>query len=167
MAILQIRKYPDRVLSTKASEVEDIGGEIVDLANSMLETMYKAPGIGLAAPQVGRSIRLIVFDIGHTEGEPEPHIVVNPVITASEGEDIQEEGCLSLPGIYASVKRAYAVELKGYDLEGREITMQAEGLLARVIQHEVDHLDGKLFVDRMSKVRRNLLLKRYFRNLEK
>ncbi len=167
MGLLQIRTYPDQVLLSKAAEVEEIDGKLVSLARDMLETMYDAPGIGLAAPQVGIPLRLIVFDVERENGG-NPHVLVNPVITATEGEEVAEEGCLSLPGLYASVKRARAVEVKGYDLDGKEVVMQAEGLMARVIQHEIDHLDGRLFVDRVGKFRRQMLLKKYMkRHLDK
>ena len=166
MAILQIRTYPDEVLKKRACEIENIDGAIAKLAEDMLETMYEAPGIGLAAPQVGESIRLIVFDVSHKEEKPEPHILVNPVITATEGEEVMEEGCLSVPGIYAKVKRPAKVEVKGYDLDGNEVVMQAEGLLARVILHEVDHLDGYVFLDRLSRVRRQMALKKYLKSVK-
>ncbi len=163
VGILQIRTVPDEVLRQRAREVEDIDGEVVKLAEDMLETMYDAPGIGLAAPQVGRSIRLIVFDISHKEGEKEPYVLVNPVITASEGTEVMEEGCLSVPGIYAKVRRAAGVEVRGYDLDGKEVVMQADGLLARVIQHEIDHLDGVLFIDRLGRVRREMIMRKLMR----
>ncbi len=160
MAVLEIKKYPDSVLREKAKSVENVDGKLVKLAEDMLETMYAAPGIGLAAPQVGESLRIIVFDVGHSQGEPEPHVLINPVITASEGEEIAEEGCLSLPGIYTNVKRAAKVEVKGYDLDGNEVVMQAEGLMARVLQHEIDHLEGKLLIDRLSRVRQHMIKKK-------
>ena len=163
MGILEIKTFPDEVLKRKAEEVKDINAEIAKLAEDMLETMYSAPGIGLAAPQVGRSLRVIVFDISHKEGEKRPYILINPVITAAEGLEVMEEGCLSIPGVYAHVKRAARVEVKGYDLDGREVTLQAEGLLARVIQHEVDHLDGVLFIDRLSRIRREMIKKKLLR----
>ncbi len=166
MGVLDIKTIPDKVLRVKAKEVENINGEIAKLAKDMLDTMYEAPGIGLAAPQVGRSLRLIVFDIWHTEEKPNPHILINPVITAKEGEELGEEGCLSVPGIRAEVKRSFAVEVKGYDLNEREVVLQADGLLARVIQHEIDHLDGILFIDRLSKIKRELIKKRIRRNIK-
>ncbi len=166
MGVLDIKTIPDKVLRVKAKEVENINGEIAKLAKDMLDTMYEAPGIGLAAPQVGRSLRLIVFDIWHTEEKPNPHILINPVITAKEGEELGEEGCLSVPGIRAEVKRSFAVEVKGYDLNEREVVLQADGLLARVIQHEIDHLDGILFIDRLSKIKRELIKKRIKRNIK-
>ncbi len=163
VGILEIRTFPDKVLKVRAEEVKDINGEIARLAEDMLETMYNAPGIGLAAPQVGKSLRVIVFDISHKEGEKRPYILINPVVTATEGSEVMEEGCLSVPGVYAHVKRAAKVEVKGYDLDGKEVTLQAEGLLARVIQHEVDHLDGILFIDRLSRIRREMIKKRLLR----
>ncbi len=160
MAVLEIKKIPEKVLRSRAEEVKSINGEIASLAQDMLETMYDAPGIGLAAPQVGKPIRLIVFDIWHPEDEPNPHVLINPVITAKEGLDVMEEGCLSVPGVRAEVKRSYRVEVKGYDLNEKEVVLEAEGLLARVLQHEIDHLDGVLFIDRLSRVKRELIKKR-------
>lgn len=160
MAVLPIRTFPDEVLKKKAKEIENINGDVAKLAQDMLETMYQAPGIGLAAPQVGESIRLIVFDISHKEEKPDPHILINPVITAFEGEEVMEEGCLSVPGVYAKVRRPAKIEVKGFDIDGNEVVMQVDGLMARVIQHEVDHLDGYLFIDRLSRIRRDMIKKK-------
>ncbi len=161
MSKLRIRIWPDPILKRRAEEIREIDGEIVELSNSMIETMYYAKGIGLAAPQVGVSKRLIVFDTEYPEGDKNPFILINPVIVKKEGEEIMEEGCLSLPGLRTEVKRAYRILVKGYDINGREIEIEAEGLNARVIQHEIDHLEGKVFIDRVNKVRRELLKKRY------
>ncbi len=165
MALLEIKKIPEKVLRAKAKEIVSIDDRIATLARDMLETMYAAPGIGLAAPQVGESVRLIVFDVWHTENKPDPHVLVNPVITAEEGEDIMEEGCLSIPGVRAEVKRSFRVEVKGYNLDEKEIVLQAEGLLARVLQHEIDHLNGILFIDKLSRVKRELIKKRIMRSI--
>lgn len=161
MSKLKIRIWPDPILKKRAEEIREVDGEIYELSNNMIETMYTAKGIGLAAPQVGISKRLIVVDTDYPEGDKNPFILINPVILEREGEEIMEEGCLSLPGLRTEVKRAYKILVKGYDINGREIEIEAEGLKARVIQHEIDHLDGKVFIDRVNKVRRELLKKRY------
>ena len=116
------------------------------LADQMIVTMREAPGVGLAAPQVGRPIRLIVFDVGE---EDNARALANPVLRDEWGEQIDEEGCLSLPGLYYPVRRAMKLWAEGYDLDGHAVTIEAEELLARVLQHEVDHLDGVLFIDRL------------------
>ena len=162
-APFEIKIFPDRILRQKAKPVGDLNGELVRLVEGMFATMYEARGIGLAAPQVGYGLRVIVFDIEHPEGEKDPHVLVNPVILEAEGEDIMEEGCLSVPGIRAEVKRAARVLVKGYDLDGKEVSIEADGLLARVLQHEVDHLDGILFFDRLSRIRREMIKKKLLR----
>lgn len=146
MAVLPIRTFGDPVLRERAREVEAFDEALRRLVQDMIETMQEAPGIGLAAPQVGRSIRLMVFDIGE-----EPQAVVNPVLSNAGGEQVGEEGCLSLPGLYFPVKRALTVHAEGLDPDGKPVSFEAEDLLARVFQHEVDHLDGVLFIDRLSK----------------
>ena len=127
--------------------MESFDDALVRLAEDMIVTMHEAPGVGLAAPQVGRPIRLIVFDVG--EKQSEPRALVNPVLKNEWGEQIAEEGCLSLPGLYYPVKRAQKVWAEGFDVSGHDVTIEAEDLLARVLQHEVDHLDGVLFIDRL------------------
>jgi peptide deformylase len=161
MAVLPIRKLPDPVLRAKAGEVTEITGELQRLIDDMAETMYAAPGIGLAANQVGVLHRLIVFDISHREGGPRDlRVILNPCITAGEGEFIREEGCLSVADFSAEVKRHARVKVKGLDREGKPLKITGEGLLAVVIQHEVDHLDGILFIDRISRLKRGLYLRR-------
>lgn len=158
--ILRIRTYPDPVLRRRAVPVERVDERIRRLLDDMLETMYAAPGIGLAAPQVGESLRVIVADV--SEEKNAPLRMVNPEITwRSETTAVAEEGCLSLPEIYGEVERPEAVEVRYLDETGAERTLRAEGLLARCLQHEIDHLDGVLFVDRLSPVRRSVLLRRY------
>ncbi len=127
--------------------MESFDDALARLAEDMIVTMHQAPGIGLAAPQVGRPIRLIVFDVG--EKEADPRALVNPMLKNEWGEQIAEEGCLSLPGLYYPVKRAQKVWAEGFDVKGQPVTIEAEELLARVLQHEVDHLDGVLFIDRL------------------
>ena len=160
-----ILTFPHPLLYKKSREVEELNGALARLVEEMLETMYGAPGIGLAAPQIGENIRLIVFDLSDPEApERRPHHLINPVITALEGEEVGEEGCLSVPGVREKVKRYARVEVKGLDLQGRERIFEAQGLLARMFQHEIDHLDGVLFIDRLGPIKRrrlkSLLLKR-------
>ena len=126
--------------------MERFDDALKDLAEQMIVTMHEAPGVGLAAPQVGRPIRLIVFDVGDEGGA---RSMANPVLRDEWGEQIEEEGCLSLPGLYYPVQRAMKVWAEGYDLDGHPVTIEAEELLARVLQHEVDHLNGVLFIDRL------------------
>lgn len=161
MAILEIKKYPEKVLKEKTSPVLEIDREILNLVDDMIETMYAAPGIGLAAPQVGVSKRIIVIDVSVKEGEKTPLIVlINPEIVSTEGEIESEEGCLSLPGYITTVKRAERVIVKGLNKDGREISIEGEGLLSRALQHEIDHLDGLLLIDRISRIKREFFKKR-------
>ncbi len=162
---LQIRKYGDEILRKKAEPVKDINGQLVKLAQDMVETMHKAPGLGLAAPQVGESLRLITVDLSVGERPSELIIMINPQIVEQEGEVIDEEGCLSIPGIFEKVKRPKRVLVKGYDLEGKEREIEAEDLLARVFCHEIDHLEGKLFIDLLSPLKRSLIKKEIRRKI--
>ena len=154
MPRLKIRIYGDEVLRRKAEPVKAITPELVDLAREMLQAMYDAPGIGLAAPQVGVPIRLIVVDVSKEDQTPEPHIFFNPVVVPAEGDNPlspYEEGCLSVPEIWANVMRPSRIDLTALNEKGESVELRnVDGLLARVIQHEVDHLDGVLFVDRIS-----------------
>jgi peptide deformylase len=160
MAILEIRKYPDAALSQLASPVKNINGETANIVNDMLETMYAAPGVGLAAPQVGISIRVIVLDVDHENPRKQVFKLINPVITRAEGQVIWEEGCLSVVDFTAEVKRAAQVEVVAFDQDEKEIKIAADGLLAIALQHEIDHLDGKLFIDRISRLKRDLYSRR-------
>jgi len=163
MAVLYpIRKYPDSILRQKASPIEEITDEVRKLAADMIETMQAASGVGLAANQVGVALRLIIVDMG---GEQGPHIiaVINPQIVESAGEETAEEGCLSVPGFYEPVKRALHVTVKGIDLDGSEQTVKCTGLAARAFQHEIDHLDGTLFIDHLSPLKRQLFRKEYLK----
>lgn len=156
--ILEIVKYPDPSLSEKAEPVTEITGEIRSLAGDMLETMYKAEGVGLAAPQVGRKLRLLVMDGGWRDGERKPRVVINPQLELL-GEKIvsENEGCLSVPYNYrADVPRHSQVRLRGLDLDGVPLDEILDGYEAIIIQHETDHLDGKLFIDRISRLKRNI-----------
>ena len=146
MSTYPIRIFGDPVLRQRASEVEDVDGRLVRLVEDMVETMYAAPGVGLAAPQVGVERRLFVYDIGDGEG---PKTLVNPVITESRGEWEFEEGCLSVPGLHWTIVRPKEVHLTGFDLDGNEVSIEADEYLARVLQHELDHLDGVLLLEHL------------------
>ena len=163
MAILEIRTYPDDVLKKKALPVEKVDKSLQRLIDNMIETMYAAPGIGLAAPQVGVSKRLLVIDISSKEEKIPLIVLINPEITESDGLIDSEEGCLSLPDYTTVVKRADRLIVKGLDRDGSPVEMECKGLLARAIQHEIDHLDGVLIVDRLSAVKREFFKKRYLK----
>jgi peptide deformylase len=158
MALLEILEFPDSRLRTKAKTVQDIDGRIARLADDMLETMYAAPGIGLAASQVNVHQRLIVIDI--SEDKSEPLILINPEIIAMDGEIETNEGCLSIPGFYEPVDRFLAITVEAIDREGKPFTLDATELLAVCIQHEMDHLEGKLFVDYLSSTKRQMIRKK-------
>lgn len=158
--IRSILSFPDPLLKQKSAPVEAVTDEVVQLARDMAETMYAAPGVGLAAPQVGVLQRIIVVDVSGKEEAPHLITIINPVITHAEGSVYEEEGCLSVPDYSASVSRHERVTVKGLSLEGQERIWQADGLLAIAFQHEIDHLDGILFVDRLSPLKRELYLKK-------
>jgi peptide deformylase len=144
VATYPIRIFGDPVLKQRAAEITEVDGRLARLANDMIETMYAAPGAGLAAPQVGVQKRLFVYDAG--DG---PKVIMNPVISESRGEWEYEEGCLSVPGLYWPIVRPKEVHLTGYDLDGNEISVEADEFEARVFQHELDHLDGTLLLERL------------------
>jgi peptide deformylase len=154
----EIRVYGDPVLRTKAAEVDDIDGKLRVLADGMVEAMYAAPGLGLAAPQVGIQKQMFVYDVG--DG---PHTIVNPTIKESRGEWVYEEGCLSIPGLYVEMVRPKEVLLTGWDLEGSEVELEADELLSRLFQHEVDHLNGVLMFERMLPDQRREAMREYRR----
>lgn len=154
MARYSIRLVGDPVLRQRADEVADIDGKIANLAEEMVTTMYEAPGLGLAAPQVGVRKRLFVYDIG--EG---PETLINPVIAEGDGEWTYEEGCLSVPGLSWPITRPKEVHLTGYDLDGNEVSIEADEILARCFQHEMDHLDGVLLLERLDQDTRKEALK--------
>lgn len=158
MAILPILHYPDPRLRNKALPVEGVDAVVRTLLDDMLETMYKAPGIGLAAPQVNISKRVIVIDL--SEERNQPLYLVNPEILSQRGETQVEEGCLSVPYIYEPVDRAEWVKVRALGRDGQAFEMEAEGLLAVCIQHEIDHLEGKLFVDYLSEIKRSRIRKK-------
>ncbi len=160
MAIRRIVKYGDPVLDTPTRPIEKITDEIRDLVKDMVETMYAAPGVGLAANQVGLSLRLAIIDISVGE-DPEGLIVmINPEIMTTSGSQSEEEGCLSIPGYTEFVTRPAKARIRALDLEGREFTREGEGLLARAFCHETDHLDGKLYIHRLGGIKRSLITKR-------
>jgi peptide deformylase len=160
MAVLEIIEAPDRRLTTPSAPVEQIDAELLRLLDDMLETMYAAPGIGLAAPQVGVLRRAFVADLGN-EGERAPICVINPeIIARSDTTNVAEEGCLSLPKHFGDVARFDQVRVRYLDREGVAREIEADGLLARCLQHEIDHLNGILFVDHLSALKRRMILRK-------
>ena len=171
MAYIEILKYPDPFLKTVSAPVEKVDAEVKKLISDMIDTMYGARGIGLAAVQVGVARRVIVLDVpGEDEerGERRGNLIalVNPVITSTEGTMVYEEGCLSVPGYTADVTRAEWIAVKALNGEGEPIELTAEGLPAIAIQHEIDHLDGTLFIDRISRLKRELIKRKIKKALE-
>jgi peptide deformylase len=160
MAIREILKIGHPTLTKKAEPVTAIDDDLVRLAWDMVETLHAAPGVGLAAPQVDVSRRLIVVDLSIGENPDDLIILVNPEIVAQEGQVVCEEGCLSVPDVTEKVARPYRVRVKGLDLEGREASVEGEDMLARALCHEIDHLDGKLFIERLSPLKRALVRKK-------
>lgn len=160
MAVLEILKYPAPALRRKCLPVEQITERIQELARSMLETMHDAPGVGLAAPQVGENIRLIVVDVSVGKDPKQVHFLINPEIESVEGERIVEEACLSLPEITEKIRRHETVRVRALNLEGQEVVLDAREVLAFVLQHEIDHLDGRLILDRLNKTKREVVKRR-------
>ncbi len=158
--IHSIITFPDPILKQKSAPVHIITDEVIQLARDMAETMYDAPGVGLAAPQIGVLKRVIVIDIAGKNELPELITVINPVILNAEGEVYEEEGCLSVPDYSANVKRYAKVTAKGLTIDGKEQVWHADGLLAVAFQHEIDHLEGILFIDRLSPLKRELYIKK-------
>jgi peptide deformylase len=158
MAIRTILHYPDKRLRNPGKPVTDFGPELQTLIDDMAETMYAAPGVGLAAPQIGESLRLFIIDIATADDAPSDfRVFVNPEIVEREGEVVWEEGCLSFPGVHEEIQRAERVKVRAQDREGNTFELEADGLLAIAIQHENDHLDGKLMVDHLSVLKRRLV----------
>jgi peptide deformylase len=172
MSVLNILTYPDPFLKTKAKPVDAVDDSVRMLIDDMVETLRSARGIGLAATQVGDERRVIVLDVpeeddGEEEGERRIHLtLVNPEIISSEGDTKFEEGCLSVPGFTADVKRAATINVKALDREGKQVEFMAHDLLSIAIQHEIDHLDGILFIDRLSRLKRELLKRKIKKVLE-
>jgi peptide deformylase len=161
MAIRPIIIAPDPVLKAKAKPVENIDGGIVRLMDDMLETMYKAPGIGLAAPQIGILQRVIVVDVADKDEEPQPFAMANPeILWQSDETSVHNEGCLSLPDHYADVVRPKQVRLRYIDRDGEVRELDADNLLATCVQHEIDHLNGVLFIDHISLLKRNMIMRK-------
>jgi peptide deformylase len=161
MALLKIRHYPDPVLKQVAAPVAEFDEALRRLVEDMAETMYAAPGVGLAAPQVGVSRRLALIDCSARDEEAQLLVLVNPQIIEREGDSFEEEGCLSVPEYYARVARSARVKVRFFDLDGRERVIEADGLTAIACQHEIDHLDGVLFVDHLSPLKRSIFRKKW------
>ncbi|VAW68863.1 Peptide deformylase [hydrothermal vent metagenome] len=158
MPLLEILKFPDERLRTKAKAVDLVTDEIRTLVDDMFETMYAAPGIGLAATQVNVHQRIVVIDV--SEDKDQPVCLINPVIVEEDGVEQHEEGCLSVPGVFETVERAEHIKVKALNPEGEAFELEDDGLLAICIQHELDHLDGRLFVDYLSPLKRNRIKKK-------
>jgi peptide deformylase len=166
MPVRKIVTFGHPVLEKVAEAVAEIGPEIRDLARDMVLTMHAAPGIGLAAPQVAVSKRVITVDLSVGENPAEVIILVNPALLETEGEEVSEEGCLSVPGIHENVKRPARVVIRGLDLEGKERVIEATGTLARVFCHEIDHINGRLFIEKLSPLKKALAKKKLRRDQE-
>lgn len=164
--IHQVVKYPEPVLSKKGAPVKDFGPELAQFVEEMFASMYAAHGIGLAAPQIGVSKRITVIDVSFKERPDERLVLINPEIIEREGKQFEEEGCLSLPEIREKVQRAARVKVRAQDVNGKFFETDGEELLARAMQHEIDHLDGILFIDHLSGLKRDLV-KRKIRKLQK
>lgn len=166
--LLPVRIIGDEILRQKAEPVAEIGPEIREFTRDLVHTMYLRDGVGLAAPQVGKSLRIFAADPwwGREERQKEPLVLINPVIEASSGESVNEEGCISIPGIYADVARPSSITISYTDLDGQRQKLDLEGFAAIVMQHEYDHLDGVLFTDKISPLTK-LKLKRRIKDLEK
>lgn len=158
MAIRDILVFPHPNLRKKAAPVETFDDALRTLVSDMFETMYDAPGIGLAATQIDVHQRIIVIDV--SEDKSEPMVFINPELLSEEGKNVHEEGCLSVPGFYESVERPEKVRVKAFDEHGKEYELEAEGLLATCVQHEIDHLNGKVFVDYVSALKRDRIRKK-------
>ncbi len=158
--LLPIVVYGDPVLEKKGEKIKEINDDIKKLVEDMYETMKAAPGIGLAAPQVGKSLQLAIVDLSAGERPEERIVLINPEIVEQEGTQKEEEGCLSFPGIFGFVERPEKVKVKYTDLDGTEKIIEAEGLLARALSHEIDHLNGKLFINKLAPVKKRMVIKK-------
>jgi len=164
MALREIKLYPDPVLRNKAARVERIDKSLDRLIEDMVETMHAAPGVGLAANQVGVPLQLAVIDLSSREDEEQRHpliVIINPEFLSLEGSVVEEEGCLSIPDYAEKVKRAAKVKVRAQDRTGKTFELEADGLLAKALQHEIDHLNGLLFVDRLSPLKKGLFKRRF------
>ena len=166
MSKLKILTYPDNKLRRPTDELEDIDGEVQKMIDQMAVTMYDAPGVGLAAIQVGWNKSVLIYDISPEEQDRSLHVLINPRIVDQQGEMLSEnEGCLSVPEFRADVKRYSSIRVEGVDREGRPVKLEAEGMLAIVLQHEIDHLKGKLFIDHVSALKRQMYTRRMKKKL--
>jgi len=164
MALREICIYPDPVLRNKTSRVERIDSSLDRLIKDMVETLHAAPGVGLAANQVGVPLQLAVIDLSSREDEDQRHpllVIINPEILSMEGSVVEEEGCLSIPDYAEKVKRAARVKVRAQDRKGKVFELEAEGLMAKALQHEIDHLNGLLFIDKLSTLKKSLFKRRY------
>jgi peptide deformylase len=162
MTIRPLIILPDPLLRQVSKPVERVDDQLRSFAGDMLETMYDAPGIGLAAVQVGEPIRMLVIDLAKEDEPKAPHVFINPEIVSRASETkVHEEGCLSIPDYYAEVERPAEVTVKYLDLEGKERVLKADGLMATCLQHEIDHLNGVLFIDHISKLKRDMVVRRF------
>jgi len=166
MALLAIKKYPEKILKQKAASVESIDAHTQHLIVDMIETMHAARGVGLAANQVGIPKRVCIIDISLKEDNKPLIVLINPLIIEKEGIVEDEEGCLSIPGYMTTIKRAERVYVRGLNREGKTVEIEGTGLLARALQHEIDHLDGLLIIDRMSPIKREFFKRRYKKSLK-
>jgi peptide deformylase len=162
MSIKPLIILPDPILRQVSKPVERVDGDLRKLAGDMLDTMYDAPGIGLAAIQIGEPLRMLVIDLAKEDEAPAPHVFINPEILESSDQcSVYEEGCLSIPDYYAEVERPAAVRVKYLDRDGKLQEIEAEGLMATCLQHEIDHLNGVLFIDHISKLKRDMVVKKF------
>ena len=155
MALIEVLRFPHQILRQQCDPVAAITDDVLKLIDDMVETMYSYKGVGLAAPQVGVAQNIIVLDVGQGLVS-----LINPEISSSEGTEAKEEGCLCLPDLLVTVERRERIQIKGNDRKGNPVTLEADGLLARALQHEIDHLNGTLIIDKLSKLKRDLIIKR-------
>ncbi len=162
MAILPIIKLPDPILRQVSKPIETVDDDVRRLAADMLETMYKAPGVGLAAIQVAVARRIVVLDVADKEEEPEPIVMINPeILTLGPELRMHEEGCLSIPDTHVEIERPSTLRVRYLDAQGKQVERDADGLLATAIQHEINHLDGRLIIDFLSKMRRDMVIRKF------
>jgi peptide deformylase len=170
MAIREIKKYPDPVLRARTNRVETVDASLQKLIDDMAETMYAAPGVGLAANQIGVPLQVAVIDIAPSDEDGRKRkrslvVLINPEMLSMEGAVVSEEGCLSVPDLSEKVKRAARVKVRAQDRTGRQFEMEAEGLMAKALQHEIDHLNGIVFIDRLSALKRNIIQRKLKKTL--
>ncbi|MEK6529191.1 MAG: peptide deformylase [Nitrospirota bacterium] len=166
MAVLEIKKYPDKILMKKTELVREFDGELQRLIDNMIETMYTAPGIGLAANQVGVSKQVLTVDVRGIQEQGDLIVLINPEVVSSDGECEIEEGCLSLPEYKTVLKRPEKIRVTGLDRKGSPLEFECDGLLARALQHEIDHLNGILLIDRIGRIKKEFFKKRYKKTVE-